>query len=540
LEGNSYRYGPNGASASGTSFIGTWGLQSQGGQSPLALGAVHRANRLHNNAEIRLLGVSAECPGLRDAVVEHNVIANADQGIYVDDGCVGVLIRENSFENVSKELVSESDLALEREKQRAALVDQAEPIVHYSFDDLPSVNVPDLSGHGHLAVPTSSIAYEQSLSGQAPRLDGKAYYVVAGGEALEFDRITVSAWILPDTIAGRWGVVAKRNAGRTCPYVLAIRGGGVTFEGTDVDGEWSYNHTTGPVLTEGQWHHIAVVCENGVGLKIYCDGELVGGKANAVRLVSTGNVLTVGYENWGGLEQKPGVSGNFQGLIDEVSIWSRLLTDDEIRAEYEKLQEAAAADVARRLQEQAALQEMRERWATEIVMDGGVDWKLRHADDFEAGLGAMWKTLRGKWRVEGGTLRCEDVSFLALDESVAAPVRIEYDARAAHPSGLTAFWGTEKATYNDGYFIGFASNGNTGNKILRHGQQVAGNSGPVATPGTWHHVIAQIIDGTVHLIIDGQSVLEYTDPRPLDGGRLPGLIAWGPGEFDNVRIYAAQ
>jgi hypothetical protein len=537
LEGNSYRYGPNNATVSGTSFIGTWGLQAQGGQSPLALGGVHRRNHLHNNAELRFIGVSAEHPGLRDVVAEHNIIENSDQGIYVDDGCVGVLLRDNVFHNVDHELVNERELALEREKQRTALVDQPEPIVHYSFDDLPGVNVPDLSGRGHLGIPTGAIKYEQSLSGQAPRFDGTAYYVVAGGEALEFERITISAWVLPDTVQGRWGVVAKRAHGGVCPYVVAIRNGGVTFEGTDANGKWSYNITTKPVLTEGHWHHIAAVCEEGVGVKTYCDGELVGEKATPERLVSTGNTLTVGYENWGGLEQKPGVSGNFQGLIDEVSIWSRLLSDDEIRAEYEKLREAAAADVERREEEQAALENLRERWATEVILPGGVDWQLQRADDFEAGLDPVWKTLRGKWTVEGGTLRCSEVSFLALDQPMALPVRIEYDARSAHPGDLTAFWGTEKAAYNDGYFIGFASNGNTGNKLLRSGQQVAGNDGPVATPGAWHHVIAQIIGGTVQLIVDGHPALEYTDPRPLAGKRLPGLIAWGEGEFDNVRVY---
>lgn len=537
LEGNCYRFGANGSTSSGASFIGTSGLQAKDGRSPLALGGIHRGNLLRNNAELRFIGISAEYPGLRDVVAEHNIIENSDQGIYVDGGCVGVLLRENVFHNVNREVTSERELMLERAKQRAALVDQPDPIVHYSFDDLPGVNVPDLSGRGHLGIPTGSIAYEQSLSGQAPRFDGTAYFVVAGGESLEFERITISAWVLPDTIKGRWGVVAKRNTGGVCPYVLAIRNGGVTFEGTDANGKWSYNITTKPVLTEGQWHHIAAVCEEGVGVKVYCDGELVGEKATPERLMGTGNALTVGYENWGGLEQKPGVSGNFQGLIDEVSIWSRLLSADEIRAEYEKLREAATADEARRAQEQAALENLRERWATEVVMDGGVDWQLQHADDFEAGLGAMWKTLRGKWTVEGGTLRCSEVSFLALDRPMALPVRIEYDARSAHPSDLTAFWGTEKAAYNDGYFIGFASNGNTAGKILRNGQQVAVREGVVAMPDTWQHVIAQIIGGRIQLIVDGEPAIEYTDPRPLAGKRLPGLIAWGEGEFDNVRVY---
>jgi len=31
----------------------------------------------------------------------------------------------------------------------------------------------------------------------------------------------------------------------------------------------------------------------------------------------------------------------------------------------------------------------------------------------------------------------------------------------------------------------------------------------------------------------------YAEAHPLAGARLPGVLAWGEGEFDNVRIYAA-
>lgn len=539
LEGNCYRYGPNNATAAGTSFLGTWGLQAQGGQSPLALGGVHRRNHLHNNAELRLLGVNKQYPGLRDVVAEHNLIENADQGIYVDDGCVGVLLRANTFRNVARELVNETELAAERARQRAQLANLQEPVAYWGFDQTTGPNVPDLAGHALFAIPTGEIKYEPSLSGQAPHFDGSAYYVVAGGEVLEFPSLTLSAWVLPDTIQGRWGVVAKRATGSACPYVLALRSGGITFEAADAQNKWSYNLTTKPVLTQGRWHHIAATCEEGVAVRIYCDGVLVGEKATPERLVQTGNPLTIGYENWGGLEAKAGVSGNFRGLIDEVKLWSRVLSPEEIAAEYQRLRAAAEADQQRREREQAALQELRQRWATEVIFPEGVDWKLQYADDFEQGLQPVWKTLRGKWTVDEGVLRCREISYLALDRPLPLPVRIEYDARSAHPSDLTAFWGTEKAAFMDGYFIGFASNGNTAGKILRHGQEVLVQEGAVAAANTWYHIIAQIIGGKIQLIVDGKLVMEYRDPKPLEGARLPGLIAWGEGDFDNVRIYSA-
>lgn len=541
LEGNSYRYGPNNATAAGTSYIGSFGLQSHDGVSPLALCSVHRRNHLHNNAEIRLIGVSKQHPGLRDAVAEHNVIENADRGIYVDDGCVGVLLRENQFVNVIDEMVDEEKLRAERQRRRQALLDEEGPVAYWAFDERSGRNVPDLSGHELWAVPTGDIDYEQSLSGTAPHLDGSAYYVVAGGEVLELPRITISAWIMPEMTRGRWGVVAKRNRGTACPYVLAIRQGGITFEATDVTGEWSYNFTTEPVIEEGAWNHIVAVCEEGVGAKVYCNGQLVGQKQATERLVSTENALTIGYENWGGVEAKAGESGNFRGLIDEVKMWSRLLSDEEIAAEYERLREDAEADVRRREEEAAAQQALMERYAREIVAGGGAEWQPVIADSFEREeLGADWLTLRGRWEIRDGTLRCSETSFLAWAQEVPTPVRIEFDARSERPGDLTAFWGTKDAAYKGGYFIGFASNSNTACKILRLGEQVMIRDEPLATPGQWHHVIGQVIGERVQLIVDGELAMEYVDEKPLEGKRLPGIIAWSEGEFDNVRIFTAD
>ncbi len=132
------------------------------------------------------------------------------------------------------------------------------------------------------------------------------------------------------------------------------------------------------------------------------------------------------------------------------------------------------------------------------------------------------------------------MSFLGLAKKVKAPVRIEYDARSQHPGDLTAFWGNERDGYQGGYFMGFASNGNTANKILRLGEDVASNEKPNATPGKWHHIITKVIGNQMQLIVDGELVLEYTDPKPLTAPDMPGLIAWGAGEFDNVRVYSGQ
>lgn len=543
LEGNGYRFGANNATAAGDSFLGTFGLQQGDNPAPLAYCAVHRRNKLHNNAMIRLRGINKERPGLRDAIVEHNQITNTNTGIFVDEGCVGVFERGNTFENVLHERY---DPKAERERmmaKRRELLEQTVPVYHQTFEQKSGPFFADASKNGFAAKEVKgSVPTEMGLAGKAGRFDGKAYLTVNDRNMLRFPQLTVSAWILPTHAKGRWGVVAKRNGGGTCPYVLAIREGGVTFEGTDTTGQWSYNFISPRDLKPGVWNHIAATCAEGTEVRLYCNGKLVGEKAVKEQLVETTMPLTIGYEAWGGLKSNPRESGNFVGLIDEVKVWSRLLDAREIAGEFETLKEAAASDTERRA-EQAKKQAEAEKQAVEQMkkLASGDNWALVAANAFDQPtLGKDWTTLRGKWTIKDGTLRCSSTSFLACTKPIKAPLRIEYRARSKEPSDLTAFWGTKSESYKGGYFVGFASNGNTRNKLLRHGEEVAGTDKPLATPGKWHHVIVQIINGRIQLIVDGKPALTHTDKHPVTSANLAGILAWGEGEFDDLRIFRGK
>ena len=542
LEGNGYRFGPNNATGAGDSFLGTYGLQRGDNPAPLAYCSVHRRNHLHNNAVIRLRGVSRERPGVRDAVVEHNVVENANTGLYVDDGCVGVVVRKNKFVNVDRERFDPAEERRRLMAKRAQVLDRAEAVYHQTFERRAGRLFPDASGNRFTAIETAGqVTLEPGLSGQAGRFDGAGYLVVNDRQMLRFPRLTVAAWVLPDMSKGRWGVVAKRTRGSACPYVMAIRDGRVTFEGTDTAGKWSYNHMSGSALKPNAWNHVAVSCEEGKLVRIYCNGVQVAEKQVTGQLVETTQALTIGFEAWGGHPANAKNSGNFRGLIDEVKVWSRILTRDEIAAEFSQLEAAAAKDSTRRGEEAQRRAEALKQTGKDLVAHGGVIWKPVVMTTFDGpALDAYWVTLRGSWQLQGGSLRCSETSFLGFSKPVRAPVRIEFDARSKRPGDLTGFWGTKDAAYKAGYFIGFASNGKTANKILKRGQQVAQSGRPLAVPGRWHHVIAQVLPGRVQLVVDGQVALEYKDPAPVTDADMAGIIAWSEAEFDNLRIFHGE
>jgi hypothetical protein len=103
LEGNVYRGGPNNATLSGEAVIGTFGWQLPPNTAPLALASILRHNHLHSNAHLEVNGGdNPAAPGVRDVVVENNVVENADVGLLVTAGAVKVWEGGNQFSNVTQ------------------------------------------------------------------------------------------------------------------------------------------------------------------------------------------------------------------------------------------------------------------------------------------------------------------------------------------------------------------------------------------------------------------------------------------------------
>lgn len=103
IEGNIYRSGANNATSSGEAFLGTQGLQKPPNTTPLALAAIHRHNHLFSSAHLALTGGgNRAAPGVRDVIMENNIVENADVGLRIDAGVVGVLEHRNVFNQVKE------------------------------------------------------------------------------------------------------------------------------------------------------------------------------------------------------------------------------------------------------------------------------------------------------------------------------------------------------------------------------------------------------------------------------------------------------
>lgn len=295
---------------------------------PMNVGAVVRGNALEGNSHIRVDGDS------RDAVVEANRVANADLGIFVSSRATNVLLRANSFENVVKEVADEPAQRRAAEEKLRRYLNRPDPVAAWSFDDAGAQKFEDFSGNGFRAGRNGGAAAAAGgVRGGCARFDGTGWLRVDEPGVFNAPDLTAALWIKPATVRGRRGLVCKRFGGAEAPFIFTQSGAALGFEATDADHRWAFNFQSPAVLKEGQWTHVAAVAERGKGITLYADGKAVAEKKNAADRLSNYEPLIIGREQWGGDPATTKTPGFFAGQMDEIKVWTRALSAQEIAAE---------------------------------------------------------------------------------------------------------------------------------------------------------------------------------------------------------------
>ncbi|MCK5630017.1 MAG: DUF2341 domain-containing protein, partial [Nanoarchaeota archaeon] len=200
----------------------------------------------------------------------------------------------------------------------------------------------DSSGNGNDGTQSGGVNYgADGKIDNALSFDGVNDYIYVGNEAsFDFERtdaFTTSVWIKAEATPGKYfSVMGKLD------YVLGNKGWrilseyntgtGVVFLITDNHGVDDVNLLLDPVF-DNQWHHVVFTYDgNGVtgGMKGYLDGILKASGGGGSLSSSTLNNVPLKI---GGNDQY-GVYGN--GIIDEVAIFNRALSADEILAHYKR------------------------------------------------------------------------------------------------------------------------------------------------------------------------------------------------------------
>jgi hypothetical protein len=147
------------------------------------------------------------------------------------------------------------------------------------------------------------------------------------------DQLTIEAWINPATVTPPYQVIVHKGNSSTENYGLYLKGDEVYFEWVNSGLESA--ETTLANLQADNWYHIAAVFNySGSSLKLYVDGAENASSSPSANLLAGSTALEIGANN----------SANyFNGTIDEIAIYSRAKSADEIAADYAD-QIAAEAD----------------------------------------------------------------------------------------------------------------------------------------------------------------------------------------------------
>jgi hypothetical protein len=181
---------------------------------------------------------------------------------------------------------------------------------------------------------SAPIAFTASKAGlgQALQLDGVDQMVeITGGEpddlAFQGGSMTVAGWFKVGAFDKSWQALVAKGEGSS--WRIHRRGGEPGFAHAGGTGE-------GPAMAEPvndeSWHHFAAISDlNAVnfGTALYIDGVQATAFAGAPNLAANGKRVMIG--------ENPDARGRYwNGLVDDIAIWDRPLSEQEIGALYNK------------------------------------------------------------------------------------------------------------------------------------------------------------------------------------------------------------
>jgi len=168
--------------------------------------------------------------------------------------------------------------------------------------------------------------------GGALEFDGSNDYVDCGDGANldDMTAITISAWIYPTGWGGNnYGRIVSKRFHSESAYEISVGGQEKSVHSTYYgDNDISSIAASENSISLNQWYHV-VATNNGTQQKIYVNGYEDGSNN-----VDTGDIMDVSANLWIGQITSAYVDRAFEGKIDEVGIWDRPLSAEEIEDMY--------------------------------------------------------------------------------------------------------------------------------------------------------------------------------------------------------------
>lgn len=194
-------------------------------------------------------------------------------------------------------------------------------VAYWDFNEITGGVVKDQSGNGNDGTVSSSVVIDAGMKSNAVKFDGStsSYITVPSRITVDGQNVTIMAWIKPASTKNNCIFNKERQ------ITLCLMDGGITYADSVL---WNYKEFGAHgEITIDTWQHVAVTLCGGI-IKFFINGELVGTKErSAGDIEQNGKNLIIGKYS----EKQ---DSGYIGLLDELYLYKRALTDDEIKVYY--------------------------------------------------------------------------------------------------------------------------------------------------------------------------------------------------------------
>jgi type II secretory pathway pseudopilin PulG len=205
---------------------------------------------------------------------------------------------------------------------------------YWSFDESTGTIANDLSGYGNNGTmysgtaPTDLHSTSSCKIGYCSSFDGVDDYIkVSNSSSLKPNLITIASWVNIPSLDGQYRWVVRTGWGGA-PYFFGLNDNN---KFAMVINDVSAMYTGGSSITVG-WHYV-VGTYNGTQVKLYINGVLVWTYNYSISMNK--NMLSVFVGGGDSNGDDVADSQFWKGMIDEIRIYNRALSDQEIKALYD-------------------------------------------------------------------------------------------------------------------------------------------------------------------------------------------------------------
>jgi len=183
----------------------------------------------------------------------------------------------------------------------------------------------DASGHDHKAKVVGTAVSKGSDGRGARRFDGNGYMEAAS--LGKHEALSIAMWVKVDSLGNQWNPLLFCHGGQAGAMHFSLLSDSTPNVAVNT-GDWNWTHCKARSgLGDGNWHHLVLVCDarSGGQARFYVDGRIAGQQHLGVGLrLDLYRFRIGGWDRW---EDKP--ANNFHGAIDDVRIYSGMLTDKQ-------------------------------------------------------------------------------------------------------------------------------------------------------------------------------------------------------------------